>query len=135
MITFILLAMVVGITSCKKDKENDDITNPNPTPTATIAISEPEDMQMFDGGETVHIHAHISAPFDLHGYELFIINESSGDTVWTIDEHTHSMEIHIEETWVNDVTMHSDMVLQVKAIIDHDGNFTIAERHFHCHPM
>jgi hypothetical protein len=71
----------------------------------------------------------------MHGYDAYILNETSGDTVWTSAVHDHGTPFHIDSLWVNDVTDHSDMLLHIEAEIDHDGNTTEKEVAFHCHPM
>jgi hypothetical protein len=134
-ITYFILAMaVVSMVSCKKDKEEEDDTT-TPAKTLTIEIEEPADMQTFALNETVHVHVMVEANYDLHGYEVLMINESSGDTVWSTDAHDHGQSYHIEGDWVNNVSDHSDMLLKVIVEKDHDGNTQVEERHFHCHPM
>lgn len=129
-----VLFALLALSSCKKDEEETEPT-PTPQPTVTIDIEEPTDTQMFSLNETVHIHVNIEANFDLHGYEAFIINESTTDTVWSTDAHDHAESFHIEGEWINNVVGHSDMLLKVIVEKDHDGNTVAAERHFHCHPM
>ncbi len=129
-----IIASVLSLSSCKKEKDEDN-TNITPVQTLTIDIEEPSDMQMFMLNETVNVHVNIAANYDLHGYEALIINETSGDTVWTTDLHDHAQTYHIEGEWINNVSDHSDMLLKVIVEKDHDGNTQTEERHFHCHPM
>jgi len=127
---FVALAAVV--TSCKKDDEN---TTSTPTVTATITVDEPLAGTTYALGDTVFVHVNITCPTEMHGYDAYILNETSGDTVWTSAVHDHGTSFHIDSLWVNDVTDHSDMLLHIEAEIDHDGNTTEKEVAFHCHPM
>jgi hypothetical protein len=136
--SIILATFIVGsFIACKKEDDDNNTTTPTPTPTpvASITIHEPEEGQMFHLDDTVHVDIHITADFEMHGYEAWIINESAGDTVWTADVHDHGDSFEVHGEWIVDVTDHSDMKLKVSAEIDHDGNKTEKEVHFHCHPM
>lgn len=136
--SFILAAfLAASFVSCKKDEEETkkDETILTPTPVAVITIHEPEEGHVFQLADTVHVDIHITADFDMHGYDAWIINESAGDTVWTSSLHDHGQSFEIHGEWINDVMDHSDMKLKVSAEIDHDGNTTEKEVHFHCHPM
>lgn len=131
----IILAAVL-ITSCKKkDEDTNDTTTPTPTPVATIVIHQPVEGAMYALDSVVTINVDITAAdFEMHGYDVYLINETVGDTVWTTGLHDHGESFHIDGTWTNNVTDHSDMMLKVVAEIDHDGNTTEKSVHFHCHP-
>jgi hypothetical protein len=127
------LGTIFTLTSCKKDEE--EATVVTPTPTALITINEIEEGHTYEMDDTVHIDIDITADFEMHGYDAWLINETAGDTVWSADLHDHGTSFHIHDHWVNNVADHSDMKLKVSAEIDHDGNTTVKEVHFHCHPM
>lgn len=128
--TAIITASILLFTSCKKDEET------TPEVTVTFSITEPVAGTEFGLGDTVHMHVHITGSAELHGYEVNLINTSDGDTVvYENHLHDHGTSYSIEDFWVNDVDVHSDMVLQVKAFIDHDDNFKVKNVNFHCHPM
>ena len=124
------------ITSCKKKDEetNNTTTTPTPTPVANIVINSPSEGAMFELDSVVTINVDITADFEMHGYDVYVINETAGDTVWTDGLHDHGESFHIDGTWTNNVTEHSDMMIKVVAEIDHDGNTTEKSLHFHCHP-
>ncbi len=129
-----LLSASAIFTSCKKDEEQEEPT-PTPTPQAVITINEPLANAMFNLNEEVHIDVDITASFEMHGYIVELINETSGEVVWSADAHDHATSFHVHDHWVNNVTDHSDMKLKVTAELDHDGNISTKEVHFHCHPM
>jgi hypothetical protein len=136
--TILLSAFIVLLAvSCKKKDEDTQQTptpTPTPTPTATITINDPDEGTMYMLGQAVNIDVDITADFEMHGYDVYLINETADDTVWTDGVHDHGEAFSITSSWTNDVTMHSDMMLKVVAEIDHDGNTTEKSVHFHCHP-
>jgi hypothetical protein len=136
---FALLAFTAGLTlslsSCKKEESEEEENTPTPTVTATISIEEPTLGATYEIGDTVHVHADITCPTEMHGYSAHIENVDTGAAVWTVSEHVHGTSFHVEGFWVNNVTSHSDMKLVIEAEIDHDGTTTTKEVSFHCHPM
>lgn len=128
---FMAIAASFVMTSCKKDKEEET----TPTVKATITVASPLTSTTYLLGDTVFVQATITCPSEMHGYDAYILNETSGDTVWTDAVHDHGDAFTIDGFWVNDVMDHSDMLLHIEAEIDHDGNTTEKEVAFHCHPM
>ncbi|MCX7649479.1 MAG: hypothetical protein N2050_02850 [Flavobacteriales bacterium] len=104
-------------------------------PKVTITVESPVPNAMFSGGDTVMIHAHITADKDIHGWALTISRVANNATVFDIHDHTHGRDYYIDTFWVNNVTMHSDMLLKLTAELDHDGNTESKTVNFHCHPM
>lgn len=132
----IVLAASFILISCKKDEENNNNGGGGtPEPTATITISEPVTDSTYEYGEEVGVDIEIMADFDMHGYEVYMINLTADDTVWSSTDHDHSEGYIISGLWTNTVTEHSDMLLKVTATIDHDGATATDEVAFHCHPM
>ncbi|MBX7052274.1 MAG: hypothetical protein K1X54_09585 [Flavobacteriales bacterium] len=133
---YAVLMLAMAITSCKKKDEdtNNNTTNPTPTPIANIVINSPAEGAMFALDSVVNILVDITADFEMHGYDVYVINETADDTVWTDGLHDHGEAFHIVGAWTNNVTEHSDMMIKVVAEIDHDGNTTEKSLHFHCHP-
>ncbi|MCB0735694.1 MAG: hypothetical protein H6608_09540 [Flavobacteriales bacterium] len=128
-----ILALAIGIlfiSSCKKDE------TPTPTDeaTTTITITSPEMHHTYMFGDTVVIHGMITSASELHGYEIELKNVSQDTVVLFKEEHAHSTEEHFDAMWVNDVTGHSDMLLTIRAIIDHEGTSESKTASFHCHP-
>lgn len=118
---------VFSMSACKKNKE---------TPKSVeITITSPTAGSMFHLGDTVEIHAHVKANFELHGWEVVIKKVANGQVVFMAEDHVHAEEFHIDTFWINNVTEHSDMELHVSALIDHDGNKETKVVAFHCHPM
>lgn len=123
------MAILLGFSTsaCKKDKE---------TPkSVTITITSPTASSMFHWGDTVEIHAHVKAPFELHGWEVVIKKVPDGHVVFMAEDHVHAEEFHVDTFWINSVTEHSDMELHVSALMDHDGGKETKVVAFHFHPM
>lgn len=129
----LLFATTAFVSSCK-DKDEDD--NPTPTDNFAVSVASPEAAKIFPNGSTVKIEATLSNDSELHGYAVRIINKSMNDTeVFKSDQqHMHSKSYTISEEWVNNVTHHSDMQLQIIAYVDHEGTERVTTVDFHCHP-
>jgi mannitol-specific phosphotransferase system IIBC component len=111
--------------SCKKKKENE----------ITIELTSKVEGEKFSKDEKVSIKGTITASReDIHEYTITIKNTTTGATEFSKKEHSHSKSITFDESWVNNVTEHSDLVLTIEAE-DHDGKKETFTAHFHCHPM
>lgn len=102
---------------------------------ATITIASPTAGQMFHGGEMVPIKATLTGEESLHGWKVEIRKKSDGTVLFTADAHNHAVTLTIDEVWVNNLTEHTDLVLEVFARIDHDGAEVSKTVNFHAHPM
>ncbi|MEZ4720400.1 MAG: hypothetical protein R2813_00820 [Flavobacteriales bacterium] len=118
----------------KKDDGNCEYADPEPV--IKFTISSPEEHSTFNLGETVHISATYETTEEVHGYSIKIINNSDNDdVVFSKEEHAHESPVHIHEEWVNNVTIHSDMTLEISITTDHDGGTETKSIGFHCMPM
>lgn len=127
---FALMAIIfiVFAGSCKND--DDPIVS-----TADIVVSTPAEGSMFEQGETIHITGTITTEGELHGYEIYIRNISDNSVAFSFEEHAHGKSLTFDEQWVNNVTDHSDMELEVIAILSHEGDISVSKKvNFHCHP-
>ncbi len=120
-------------TNYDPDAKNDDGSCVYPT--AKLKIHSPSNNAMFSLGDTVHIHAVATHNEMLHGWNIHLVNTSSGDTVLFKHAHEHGTTLNIHHNWVNDVTQHSDMKLTIEVMLDHGGNEIYRTVNFHCHPM
>jgi len=57
----------------------------------------------------------------MHGYSLHIRRKNQTDTLFYYHGHEHGTTAVINQKWPNSVTQ-TDLELEVKAILDHDGN-------------
>jgi uncharacterized protein YpuA (DUF1002 family) len=126
-IAIVCLVSLVAISSvsCKKKKENE----------ISIELTSKVDGEKFSKDQKIEVKGTITASSeDIHEYTITIKNETSGAIEFTKTEHSHSKSISFSESWINDVSDHSDMMLTIEAE-DHDGKKETLEVHFHCHPM
>lgn len=131
-VVLLFVATIGLVSSCKK---KDDNPSPTPTNNFSISITSPTAMQTFTNGSTVNVKATVSNDTEMHGYDIKIINTSNNDEeVFKKEVHEHGSSYTIDESWVNNVTMHSDMELEITVYVDHEGNTKSEHLHFHCHP-
>ena len=117
---------VVSLASCKDDHDHGTF--------ATITITQPQEMSVYDQGDTVFILGSIAGDGELHGYVAYIRNKATNDTVFYTLNHAHGVSLDINYQWVVDVSDHSDMELGVIVTIDHDDNAESKKVNFHCMP-
>lgn len=100
---------------------------------ATVTINSPGNDGIFKEGETILINVDAVGEYPLHGWKLKIVNKIKNTTVFEEEQHAHGTEIHLETKWVVKITEHTDMQLQVSAVLDHDGNLETKTANFHCY--
>lgn len=125
---FVLLALATSLSffACEKEEHQHD---------AEISILAPTAGQTFSLNQTVSIQADITSEEELHGWEITLRKKSDNTVLYTTDKHTHGTTLEIREQWVNNVTAHTDVVLEVKVALDHTSSETkTATVEFHCHP-
>lgn len=130
-LSMFLLATVSLITSCKKDDDDDDDHDGT---TAEIVIASPTAGQEFMGGDTVAISATITGTAAMHGWALHLRKVSDQSEVFSADAHDHAASYTIAETWVNNLTEHTELQLEIIATLDHDGNTANKTVNIHCMP-
>lgn len=115
--------------ACDDDKDEDQKLD------ATITIESPTTGQVFEKGDTVLIKATIESVQELHGWQVVIRRKADNSIVYENDRHEHGEVLIIQEKWVNNVTAHTDLMLEVTAALDHTGkNLKTETVSFHCHP-
>jgi len=119
------------LNSCKKEKDDEQVT---PEAVATFEVASPEEGKEYHHGMEIPITIAIAATSELHGYEVTLTNTTTNEVVFEVHQHAHSQNLLIDESWINNVEDHSSMVLQVDAVIDHDGTIESKTVSFHCHP-
>ena len=125
-LALLALATSLPFFACEKEAHQHD---------ADISILAPTAGQTFSLNQTVSIQADITSEEELHGWEITLRKKSDNTVLYTTDEHTHGTTLQIREQWVNNVANHTDVVLEVKAALDHTGSdFKTATVEFHCHP-
>ncbi|MBS1781106.1 MAG: hypothetical protein JST70_17400 [Bacteroidetes bacterium] len=104
------------ICACKKEEQATA-----EQPTATIVITNPQPGQEIKGGTELAIQAQIKGDVNLHGYEVFIVDKQSLDTLFEMDNHTHAKELQVNEIWVDTLSQAADLEVFVKTELNHEG--------------
>jgi|GEM_PF-665582 len=132
-------ALATAFSSCKKEEDDDHQHDDNTTPkTVTITVNEPLENAQFNLGQELSFDISVSANFEMHGWEIKLINLSDNNAlVFEADLHDHGTSYTIHEHWTNNVTMMSDMELQIKVAKGHEESdgYETKNVHFHCHNM
>lgn len=98
-----------------------------------FSIDKPLAGSAFKLNDTVLIDAMVSTDLTIHGYEIRIINETNiGEEVFKVEEHAHDKPLHIAESWLNNISDQSSMLLIITAIIDHDQTEISDTVRFNC---
>ena len=128
----LLLGLTLSLIACKHDPVSD--TPPaDPTPTVEFSKVKPEAGDTFDFGEEVEIKVTLEANVLMHGYDIYIINLTTTDTVAEIKEHPHDYILEVEESWINNVTQSSDMRVVFEIPLNHEGEQkNVHQVDFHC---
>lgn len=109
--------LAAGFTACKHD---DDHHHGNDTQ-ATITLASPTAGQQFQPGDTVTITGTVVTEESMHGYILYIRRKPQLDTLYSYSGHEHGTSAAISQKWVNTASQ-TDLELEVKVTLDHDGN-------------
>lgn len=109
------IAMLLVFCSCRKEHVASE------QPTATIVIESPQPGQEFAKGASVSIRALITGDVSLHGYEVFVVDRHSADTVFKADNHTHAKELQVNEVWVDTICAALELNVYVRTDVNHEG--------------
>jgi hypothetical protein len=100
---------------------------------ATITLTAPSEGTMFLANAVVPIAGTITAPANMHGYEITLRNKATNAVLFTANGHAHSASLSFNEQWTNNVSDDAEVEIEVVAILDHDGNKTVKKTTIHCH--
>lgn len=110
-------ACLLFLASCQKRDE----TAPQPAK-VNIAIQSPELNTEYKKGDTVYINADVSYISQMHGYTVRITDKNTGKQVWEMEDHVHTDKFAIAEKWIDTMNYVTTLEIEIKAIIDHNGN-------------
>lgn len=122
----ILVIWLIGGSACKKREDA--------SPTIDISILSPSEQDVFNTGDTLHVHASIKSPVELHGYTWELHNEADNSILASAAEHTHGQTFEINDTWVTNVTENVQAALVFTVEIDHNGNTSSKTVQISCKP-
>ncbi len=113
-----IIGLLITAASCKKSESSGD---PDPAQVSIIR-SAPQSSQVFHKGDTVKMNAVVTAPFELHGYELIVTNETTGAVVYDVDEHVHDDHFNLEESWADTISGTAALKVMLTVELDHNGH-------------
>lgn len=107
----------------------------NKTNVITITGTEPVAGTVFKKNDVINVKGTIEASEKkIVSYSVKITNKTMGTDVFNEIKEANDKSVSYDESWTNNVTHHSDMMLIISATDKKD--FTESDTtHFHCHPM
>jgi hypothetical protein len=114
---FIALLCILSFSACQK---NDSV--PFDSSKLVMTISEPLATQIFKKGDTVFIAATANYLSELHGYEISIVDTTTQNVYFDIDEHVHAASFSIDTFWVDTLNTNTKLQLKFDVEADHDGH-------------
>lgn len=126
-INYLSLAVLALFSACSKS----DVAMSTETPKAQVAFSSPSVHAHYHPGDTVHFAAFASAPEMMHGYDLILLHQKSGDTLFAFHGHDHGKEIKVDTSWIHTEQSEALVRTQITVYVDHDKNFVRDEIEFH----
>ncbi|MBX2906695.1 MAG: hypothetical protein KF744_11695 [Taibaiella sp.] len=120
--SILAIATVAMIASCQK-KSNDTI-DPSKV---MVSISNPIGNQSFHNGDTLQVNAHVSYTSELHGYEVKVVDTSTGTILFDYEEHVHMDVFDVDKRWPVAVSAATNAVVTIVVSIDHNGETATKE--------
>ena len=124
----LLLGLLVTFAMGCKDDDDHHHDHGNK---ATITLASPTEGQEFASGDTVRITGNIVTEQTMHGYGLYIRAKNQTDTLYKISGHEHGTTAAINQKWVPNLSGHTELELEVKVTLDHEGNTASKKVTFH----
>lgn len=110
----ILIFAALALYACQEEEQ------PPKKNQAVIEMTSPAEGAEFEFGEMVSIEGTVAGEASLHGYQV-VVADAAGKQLFQTDEHTHSVELAIDEEWVNDVPETGYVTITITVALDHDG--------------
>lgn len=134
-ILFFLFVLI--IVSCKKDNHDDHDHHHHDDIVITISLTSPAESASFDVSDVVNITGDITADGTIHGYTVELINVSNADSIlFSNDVHSHDESLSISETWTNNLSDTSNVIVRITAFSDHEGeNAEVLNRSIQCNGL
>ena len=92
----------------------------------------PNDGASFAYGESVPLYSEMESDKTMHGYEVYVVNETNKDTLFQTAEHIHGTELLIDEEWVNEVEEDATMKAIFLIRVTHEGESVSKQVRFSC---
>lgn len=122
LIVIAIMVWLLPFSSCQKKEQ----ITPEPSK-VNIIISSPTASYEYRKGDTVRINASVSYISQMHGYNVRITDKSTNALVYDGEGHVHSDHFDIAEKWVDTINRKTTLLVEISAVIDHQGNAAKAE--------
>jgi hypothetical protein len=120
----ILILAFASIVGCNKGKVNN----------AYFSITSPEVQSYYVGGDTIRIIASVVGDSELYGLSVQLLNDANDSVLFTYSNEEHLTSYNFNQFYVNQVTEHMDVRLEVIAELDHEGNEAKKTMLLHLYP-
>jgi len=108
--------IIIGFASCQKDS----VVGADPSK-VTINVSSPDVSHIFHNGETINIVSDVSYISTLVGYDLYITNRTTGDTLYHQGQDENKDQFTITQSWGDTCTVPTHLQLTILAKINKYG--------------
>ncbi|MFZ1704756.1 MAG: hypothetical protein WAT79_10455 [Saprospiraceae bacterium] len=119
---FILTLSVFSLAlfSCDKQETEDN--------KVVISFQSPDENQAITSGDSVFLNATITSELSIHGYEIYIHELVTGETILLSAKHTHDEIISIAESWKVMPKENTNVEIEIVALVDHNGKKVKSKR-------
>lgn len=129
----LLLLSLVFVSACKKEDDDHSHDTSGDTAKPVINMSSPNDMQMYNNGDTVKITGTVTDA-SLHELLIKIVRDSDGVVLFQETPTVHDMtSFNINSKWKSAVTDHTNASVVV-LVEDHSANVATDTMHIHIMP-
>ncbi len=97
-------------------------------------LTSPTEGQSFALNDTIFVMGSVEAAVPLHGYEIRIMDNQLNDTMFSVHQHNHLSQMSLQASWINNVSSTSQAVIEIKAFINHEGDYVTKTLNVVCLP-
>lgn len=128
--TFLSLFIFVSCHKDKIDPTNETTNEEEVTPVVYFNLQMPLEGDTIHHQDSLLIAGDIAGSSSLHGYGIFLINTTNGDTLQQEIVHDHGSTYPINFTWINNQMNTINVHLILSAVISHEGELTSKSIHY-----
>jgi hypothetical protein len=132
----IYFILAIALFSCKKADKHDHHHHDDDIE-ITINLTSPQENAVIEATDPVQVIGSISATGEIHGYMVELINVTNSDSVlYTKNVHTHGENLNFNESWTNNLSVTSDVLVKITAFANHEGtNTKVLQRPIQCNGL
>ncbi|XOV67630.1 MAG: hypothetical protein ACFHU9_00390 [Fluviicola sp.] len=120
--TLFISMVALLLAACNKNEPWDNTSSNNGNESIAITFNTPNENESFDFNETVNVEGWVIGTSHVHGYTVELINQSNQDSIlYSHEVHDHGNELQFIESWTNNLSDTSDVLIRIEAFGDHEG--------------